>query len=722
MVDNAEIELSGKNDIRNGDYIGYLQDNIDLDGLIGLWNFAGCVRDESGNDLHQEGAYTGIPTDTPISYPKQTSISKLYGKRSGYLAGTNSAKYLKIPDKRTLTSAGAESDYSIINFSSDFTISCWVRIQNITNGTATSSDINRIIFDKYNDLTTQGIMIYIKRIQSTTNYEFCVKVGNGTTSSTFTTSINSSDYNGIDKLIVVRRQSDVLKVFVNNVEIMSNTFSGDLTTRADIYLYKEFKETGTSGKNYTGALEQPASTFENGGFIGYYHQLRIYSRALSNNELTTLYGLNVPTITLKFFGGVWKIDDKTSSSRCFAKGLGAVALTSRLDSSILSGTTSDRTLNVYNSSKKVGDVVQDILKELTKKTFGSSNTDVLVATWTDSYKGTNKGFTFNSKYIAEGAFLDILNEVAVLSQITFTFMPTGVLQIEEVASLPQRGGLILTNTNSNLLAGGNDDSFLTNHLFACARLDEYANTNSVNRSHTANSWSLTTVFMTPLGSDVFPLSITKVTKNGVEIPPNSVTGTPTVDCYEVDPIAATIRFFSTTSSGAGTFTYVFNFTYNLNSANIPSGANSGSASIISTDATSINVNGLYARKISVPRITPNLTGVSQDISTFASNYVSLNKGGTYPKSIPRRVTVRTSSFIDHVIENNKIGVYYATKNIGSLDVNNFPVPEYLQIKKIEYRYPRAETIMEIGDFLYDSFDLERESNENIRQVMSNQIS
>ena len=75
-----------------------------------------------------------------------------------------------------------------------------------------------------------------------------------------------------------------------------------------------------------------------------------------------------------------------------------------------------------------------------------------------------------------------------------------------------------------------------------------------------------------------------------------------------------------------------------------------------------------------------------------------------------------------IIENNKIGVYYATKNIGSLDVNNFPVPEYLQIKKIEYRYPRAETIMEIGDFLYDSFDLERESNENIRQVMSNQIS
>ena len=370
MVDNAEIELSGKNDIKNGDYIGYLQDNIDLSGLIGLWNFAGCVRDESGNDLHQEGAYTGIPASTAISFPSQTSISKLYGKRSCFMVANVSARYLKIPDKRTLTSTGTESNYSIVDFSSDFTITCWVRIQNISNGTYTSSDINRIIFDKYNNLTNQGIKIYIRKAQTTGAFTFCVKVGDGTTNTIFSTSINSTDYDSIDKLIVVRRQSNILKVFVNNAEIMSNTFSGDLTTRADIYLYKEFNETGTSGQNYTGALVEPASTFEYGGFAGYYHQLRIYNRALSNDELTTLYGLNVPTITLKFFGGIWKIDDKTSSSRCFAKGLGAVALTSRLDSSILVGTPTYRNLNVYNANQKTGDIIQDILKELTKKTFG----------------------------------------------------------------------------------------------------------------------------------------------------------------------------------------------------------------------------------------------------------------------------------------------------------------------------------------------------------------
>ena len=53
MVDNAEITISGKNDIRIKDYLGYIQDDIDLDGIMGLWNFAGSVRDESGNQLNE---------------------------------------------------------------------------------------------------------------------------------------------------------------------------------------------------------------------------------------------------------------------------------------------------------------------------------------------------------------------------------------------------------------------------------------------------------------------------------------------------------------------------------------------------------------------------------------------------------------------------------------------------------------------------------------------
>ena len=76
MVDNADISISGKNDIRVEDYLGYIQDNIDLEAVIGIWNFAGSVRDESGNDLHEENAYNNFVIKTGLTYPEQTgSIS-----------------------------------------------------------------------------------------------------------------------------------------------------------------------------------------------------------------------------------------------------------------------------------------------------------------------------------------------------------------------------------------------------------------------------------------------------------------------------------------------------------------------------------------------------------------------------------------------------------------------------------------------------------------------
>ena len=73
-----------------------------------------------------------------------------------------------------------------------------------------------------------------------------------------------------------------------------------------------------------------------------------------------------------------------------------------------------------------------------------------------------------------------------------------------------------------------------------------------------------------------------------------------------------------------------------------------------------------------------------------------------------------------LIENNKIGIHYLNKGIGSESGGNI-TPEYLQIKKIEYHYPNVRTILEIGDFLYDSFDLEKESSEGLRSIQSNQF-
>lgn len=134
-------------------------------------------------------------------------------------------------------------------------------------------------------------------------------------------------------------------------------------------------------------------------------------------------------------------------------------------------------------------------------------------------------------------------------------------------------------------------------------------------------------------------------------------------------------------------------------------------SIIRTDkdTTSINTLGLQARKISLPYLE-----IGEDLNRFNKKFILRNAYTT----IPRRITIKTIGLINDVIENNKIGAYYTTKGIGSDDINGFMSPEYLTIKRIEYNYPESSTTIEIGDFLYDSFDLEKITAETVRGIQS----
>lgn len=727
MVDNADFIISGSNDIDIEDYIGYQQDIVDLSNLLGLWNFAGCVRDESGNDVNEENSTNNLTIQTNLDYPIQTSPSKVKGKRSLNFNSEIAGRYLKIPDKRVLTSVGADSDYSIFDFSADFTINIVFTLVSL-GGTNTSDPINKILFDKFNNFTNQGIMIFVQNPQGAagTEWNLNVKVGDGTTVNTYTWTATNADWEKLTT-VCVRRIGDSLKAFVDNVERISQTRTGDFTTRADIYLYKEFNETGTSGQNYTGALVEPASTFKNGGMVCTMHQLRIYNRGLSDDELKVLFGANVPTMTLKFYGRIWKVDDKSTNKKVYAKGLGSVALNTRLDSSILVGDVLDgsevfRENNIYHATTntRTSDIINDLLKEISIQFFGSGANNMLYAVMKGKPLEADFGYTHKADFVAEGTFLDILNDISVLNNWTFTFMPTGICMIEDTTALPQRGGLILSNRNSNVIEGGKDDSFMVNHLYVCGRLNTYQNAETRNRTHSGNDWQTPTYFISQYGSDVFPISVTKMEQDGTEIPPSNepYPTTPTNGTsYFIDVSTGQLYFYSTTS---GAKVYTFEYSYDLNAAQISSGANNGSVSKIQKAPTSITKNGLYARKLSVPRMSANLTGAhTNDIATFATNFLNKNKGDSNDE-IPLRVTIKTSNFIDHIIENNTIGVHYLTRGIGTTTLGD-PDPVYLQIKRIEYNYPSIETIIEVGDFLYDSFDLEKESSEGLRGIQSNQF-
>jgi len=127
-----------------------------------------------------------------------------------------------------------------------------------------------------------------------------------------------------------------------------------------------------------------------------------------------------------------------------------------------------------------------------------------------------------------------------------------------------------------------------------------------------------------------------------------------------------------------------------------------------TDLLSIVTHGLQARAISIPYLE-----IGADLTRFNKKFILRNAYST----IPRRVTIKTRGLVNELIENNKIKAYYYSKNIGS-ESGGFPVPEELMIKRIEYQYPESLTTMELGDFVYDSFDLEKITTETVRGIQS----
>ena len=720
MVDNAEITISGKNDIRIKDYLGYMQDDIDLTSLMGLWNFAGSVRDESGNQLNEENAYNNFAIKDGLTYPEQSSSSKVLGKRSMNYNSKSTGRFLKIPDKKTKNANGTDSTYSIVDWSNDFTLAFYVKLAALS-GTSTNDPVNGVLFDKYDDSTNKGIMIYTQTPQgsASTVRNLKIRIGNGSTNTVYTHTMSSSDWTNLDKHICVTRTNNVLKVYVENIEVISQTFTGDVTSTADIYIGKEYSESAS-------ALVQPSSTNQHGGMSTTYHQMRIYSRAWSTAEITKWVGLNAPSITLKFYGRIWRIDERNASNKCYLKGLGGVVLNSRIDSTLLTNATSNsfRDSNIYKAGTYYTDIIQDMLKNINEEFFGTSNSDIMMINYLNEQKAIGEGYDLRAPFIAEGTFLDILNDLSVLDESTFTFMPTGILQIEENDSLLTRGGLILSNNNCKINDGGIDDSNICNHLFACARLDEFEASQTRSIVHNQGTW-YTTIFMPPSLSSstaVFPISLISVKVGTTDIPVTSISpdssNTPSVDSYFVNKQKSQISFYKASSS-AGSTAYTWDYTYNLNCANVPDNSKGRSVSVIESNPVSITKNGLYARKLSVPRLTPALESNDQDINDFADHFVDANKGDSNG-NIQNRYEVKTPSFIGHLLENNKIGIYYIKKGIGSVVSGNIQ-PAYLQIKSIEYRYPDSQTKLEIGNFLYDSFDLENSLVEDVRSTQSNQF-
>lgn len=493
MVDNADFSFTSLSNIEIGDYIGYIQDYISTDDLIGLWNFWNCCRDESGNQFNSLNEYLEAYSST-VTFNYQAVDSRIKNRLGAYLNTYSVGSTLKFPNKVDDTSK------SLCDFYNDFTITMSVVFKDLVQ-----SVVRRVVFDKYNTSTSTGIILYLESV-SDTQHRFVLKVNS-------LAEQNSGNYNNTDlndKLTHIvfggAAESADKKCFlnINGIEaITRTTFTGDATNTSDIYLGKEYNESSS------GLIEPDGvSSF---GLHVYLFQMRIYIRALSEDEIDMINAVIIPFMTLKFYGQVWKKEDKGNMQKVYCNGLGDIILKSRVDSTLLSDTIANfRTKNIYghhlNGSSKFGlrtnEIMNDILTKINTLYFKDQTQRIIISSGTTSggslvnyvlgdksypaYNANAENFyRLKGQFHADGSFLDIINIISVLDDVTFTFTPLGVIHLVKNNAIPEVRRTLSTD-QFKILEGGYDNTNISNQITTIGKEEVYSTSYNTEGYHYFN--------------------------------------------------------------------------------------------------------------------------------------------------------------------------------------------------------------------------------------------
>ncbi|MCJ7571689.1 MAG: LamG domain-containing protein, partial [Candidatus Thermoplasmatota archaeon] len=242
-------------------------------GLVGYWSF----DEGSGSIAHDD---TGNGNDGTIYGASWTNSSVL----NGALDFDGLDDYVVIPDDETLDITG------------DLTISLWVNLREIENEF-------QIIFSKryYSDNLAPYQGCIDNRVNGdygTYNKQILFTMGNGSDGSDLPPFVNSTSslvtnlwYN-----IVFLVEDNDMEIFLNCNSVGSDIFTGD-RQEDDSHLFF-----GVYPK-----LNAPSYEGNGGYFNGLMDEIRIYNRALNENEIQTLYSMGNPLN--QGLVGYWNFDE-----------------------------------------------------------------------------------------------------------------------------------------------------------------------------------------------------------------------------------------------------------------------------------------------------------------------------------------------------------------------------------------------------------------------------
>ena len=686
--DSMTMMLSAEHAVQQGDEVYYIQDVLDTTSLKAIWNFYGGFRDESGYE--HDDVYTAPHTmpdcvDSQLQGGTNSSGSTDYSydwKHKGYykfkinaLSDTKNGVEITKRYKNNDTTA---SKIPVIDMSGDFDMIFEFKM---LSNSSDSRYTSQTIFDNYDHATSSGVGLKVQINPSASTVT--ITADDGTTETIMVASSVVSYGTNVITFLRINRQSGVFKLYFNGTEksLTHSTNSGDLNNDKNIHLFKEYDESAS-----------PAAYIDDTGFYGIPIQYRFYNTVLIDDEVKKLRISKPVNTTMKFGGRIWKMEDKGSSKKLSCSSHAKELLGTQIGTKTFQTTPTytltsggARTYNRYYATGTAGntrpdmeDIISDILKYVDSGVY--------------TYFAQEPSTTFQGDFIAEGSFLDILKVMMIMDsdEHMFVVTPRKILFISDEVATNQ----VINGDNYDIIDSGKDDTSTTNSLFVTGRRKIYTYSKTfTNLDITQNTWSTPQTFTAQDGNRPVIERMIKVTRAGVDVygdfRTNIPTNTPTSDTYRVLE-DNTIQFWNDSTGDIQTWVIVYEYTYTYDPTSTSS-TGQATTQFKQDTAANIKINGLYHRNFNVPQIVSGY-----DVLTFANHYIDDFK------DINTRQRAITSKLINSLTVGQKVRY---TDSTGTTE---------RVIRSIEYSYPQTLTVIELGEYMFSGFDVEKQTIDSVR--------
>ena len=680
-VDTAEILLSGDFTTEQNYDLKYIQDIADVNYLNFIVNYQQSPRDEAGYDIWEHA------TNGSVTYVKEGSgVGKF---RHRFVANFNgTSNYIEYTNPVTAPLPVSSATPNVIDFSADFDIFVW--FQRIHGE---SGDSEHCLFSKWdNGGSGNGLELFYKVGNfSTTDDHIILRVrNNGTTASDIiSANPSSSPVHGsftVWTLVRVKRVAGVISISVggtNTKKPLTQHVTSNNSTSFDNTQPMKF------GVDYTSSAKFAKCKIA---------QTRIYTGGVLSDTDAKIIQSSLPQFfTTKIRGRVWKVEDKLKNKKLYIRGTGKFFLETDVDSrttstggiwssSQASWELSTRTENFF-ANQQAENIIHDMVR--------SADNDFRVHT------DLSIGSKYISKFVASGRLVQLIQLLNLMEDgdADFFTYPHKVLIVEDPAKIVTGQEFVHGENGTTIDADKKDNVSLINDITVIgANLP----------AHFVEP-NLTSVTGTTHSLDFRPIGATRVVKNSTQLSEvDSDEGTSIGSTeFKIDVENKTIKFGTALVSGDNV-----QIEYDREPANMISRKKN--------DASKTQY-GTFAKILNVPQIrTTASVGSSLGLNWLADRIISKNK------DVEQSYTVRVPTLLNGIREG--IGIYIA----NPLKRYNFTTRTLydqkgdtisgttakLPIKAIEWRYPEAVTVMKVGQWEFDYYEILKQSENTLDSVGS----